>query len=100
MWRFVNCFEKQSGHKVCMLYTDGGTEIGGVIDELKNKGVQLSVNTSQTPESTRLVEIIHQKISSMALTCWKDAKLPVMFWNYAVRHGTDFQNFVSHKARA
>lgn len=95
--RFVKYFEKQTGHPVRKIHTDGGTEFRRALDRLDADGVQISVTTAHTPESNGLAERAHQTILSLARSCLYESKLPEKYWSYAIRHVADCRNFVSGK---
>ena len=92
--RFVRYFEKQTGQVVKKIHTDGGTEFRRALLYLEDSGVQVSITTPYTPESNGLVERAHQTIVANARTCLQQAKLPEMYWDYAVRHVVDCRNAI------
>lgn len=93
---FIRRFEKQTGHTVTGVHTDGGTEFRRALDQLDTDGVDVSTTTPYTPESNGLAERTHAVITSLARACIKQSKLPMGLWHHAVRHVTDARNAVKH----
>lgn len=96
--RFVRFFERQTGCTVRKVHTYGGSEFKPALDRLEERGVQVSITSSYTPESNGLAERTNQTILGLARTCLKQAKLPLQYWSYAVRHVADCKNMVTHSA--
>ena len=93
---YVKCFEKQTGHTVHALHTDGGGEFSKARKALKSQGVKTTHTTSYTAASNGLAERTHGTILALARSCLLQSKLPLKYWGYAVRHVTMCKNVVTH----
>lgn len=96
---YIRYIEKQSGCTVKRVHTDGGSEFKRALDTLKDQGVHVSITTSHTPESNGLAERTHSTILGLARTCLAQAKLPLQYWEYAVKHVADCKNSVRHSVK-
>lgn len=94
--RVIEQFERQTGHLVRTVHTDGGGEFRRAMAYLEGQGVKIEITTAYTPQSNGLAERTHSTILSLARICLSQAKLPMEYWSYAVRHVTDFKNNVPH----
>ena len=93
---FVKCFEKQTGHTVRALHTDGGREFAKAHHTLKSQGLKTTYTTSYTPPSNGMAERTHGTIFALARSCLLQAKLPLKYWGYEARHVTTCKNVVPH----
>lgn len=89
---FIKKFEKQSNRVVKKIHSDNGTEFSRAFDILKKDGLEITTSTAYTPESNGLVERTHGVLLSSIRSCLQKAKLPMTYWNYALRHVTDSRN--------
>lgn len=97
--RFIKRFEKQSGHIIRAVHTDGGTEFNKALSFLDEQGVDTSITTAYTPQSNGLAERYHGIITSSARACLIQSKIPESFWNYAIRHVANCRNAVRLEAK-
>lgn len=95
---FAKWFERQSGRSVFGFHTDGGGEFKKALRVLSAQGVDVSFTTGYTPQSNGLAERTHGIVLSMARSCLVQAKLPMRYWGFAVRHVADCKNNVPHSA--
>lgn len=90
---FVTRLEKQSGYYIESIHLDNGTEFHRAFDEMDRKRVDVSNTTEYTSESNGLAERTHRVIMSLACTCLQEPGIPASYWNYSVRHVSDFRKF-------
>ena len=79
LMKFVRYFERQTGHLVKVLHTDGGTEFNRAIADLEDRGVEIHPTTPYTAASNGLAGRSHQAILTLARTCLSQAKLPFKY---------------------
>ena len=94
--RFVKRFERQTGHTVRSLHTDGGKEFHLAREKLREEGVYTTKTTAYTPQSNGLPERSHGIILTIARAALLQANLPFSYWDYAVQHVAKGKNFVIH----
>lgn len=94
--QFVCRFEKQSGHPVTAVHTDGRTEFTRALNKFDNEDADVTVTTPFTPESNGLAERTHAGNTSPARTRLQESKLPQSLWHHARRYVADAYNTVRH----
>lgn len=63
---------------------------------MNTKEIEITTSTPYTPESNGLTERVHIVLISSLRSCLKQSKLPLPYWNYALRHVTNCQNLLPH----
>lgn len=91
---FLKFFEKQTGHKIRKVHTNGGGEFTRARKELKAKGLTFTHTSAYTPHSNGLVERTHKTITSIARANLLQAKLPHKYWDYAVQHAAESKHVI------
>lgn len=66
---FVVVSRKKSGHMATSVYTDGGTKFKPALIKSYIEGVDETITTPQTPESSSMTERTNTVITSHARTC-------------------------------
>ena len=94
--RFVKRFERQTGHTVRSLHTDGGKEFHLAREKLREECVYTTKTTAYTLQSNGLAERSHGIILTIARAALLQANLPFSYWDYAVQHVAKGKNFVIH----
>lgn len=80
--------EKQLGHKILNLYTDGGGEFQSLIPYLQRQGIQHFTSPPYTPQRIAIAERRHRHIIQTAKTLLHAASMPSHFWTFACLHAT------------
>lgn len=75
------------------MHTDGGTDFRRALYFLHADGVKMTTTTVHKPPSDGNFESVHGIILSFARTLLQQAKLPLGYRNYAIRHVADCKNF-------
>lgn len=91
---FIKLFKKQPGHTIRLLHSDGGGEFSRTRSTLESDEVKVTRTTPYTPQSNWLAERYRGIILSLASLCLHQAKLPMRYWEFALKHVADCQNFV------
>lgn len=73
--QLVTRLEPQSDNLVTCLLADDETEIKPTIGRLKSLEVDVPATVPYTPESDRLVRLMHEIITALDCTCLPEAKL-------------------------
>lgn len=94
--QFAKWFERQTGSPVRSFYSDGGKEFLNAREALKDQGVDVDGSTPYTPQSNGLAERHVGIILTAALAALLQAKLPMKYWDHAVRHVAWCKNMVRH----
>lgn len=74
--------------------TSSGTKFRRALDFLHAHGVKVTKTSVYAPPLSGLFERGHGIILSLARTVLQQAKLPLGYWNYAIRQFVNCKNFV------
>ena len=90
----VRWFERQTGQSVTSFYTDGGTEFNHARKTLEAQGVDTDGSMAYTCASNGLPERHMALFLQSTRAALNQAKLPITYRDYAVRHVAWSNNMV------
>lgn len=93
---FVSLVETQCNSKVKCIRSDNGKEFL-MTNFNKTKGIIHQTSCVETPQQNGVVERKHQHLLAVARALIFQAKLPKIFWNYAIAHAVFLINRLPSK---
>jgi hypothetical protein len=99
---FIQLIETQHNSKVKRVRTDNGIEF--IMPQFyASKGIIHQTSCVESPEQNGRVERKHQHLLNVGISLLFQAKIPKMFWSYAIQHTTFFINkiptpYLQHKS--
>jgi hypothetical protein len=88
---FIQLIETQHNSKVKVIRTDNGVEFI-MLAFYASKGIMHHTSCVESPEQNGRVERKHQHLLNIGRSLLYQAKIPKMFWSYAIQHATFFIN--------
>lgn len=61
------------------IHSGEGIKLRRAVEQLEGEGLETSVTTAHTPDSSDLVERAHQTVATMLKNCLQKTKLPIQY---------------------
>lgn len=74
----------QYGKRICFVFRDGGTEFSRIRDYCVQNGIRTDISSPHTPEQNGIAESSNKIIFTKARSMLIDARMPPLFWPWAV----------------
>ena len=99
MWDVLVRWERQTGHKVKTVRTDGGTEyMGSLKKRFREAGIVHQTSTRYTPQQNGRAERLNRTLLERTRCMLLEAKLPSSFWAEAIATASYLRNLLPTKA--
>ena len=99
MWDVLVRWERQTGHKVKTVRTDGGTEyMGSLQKRFREAGIVHQTSTRYTPQQNGRAERLNRTLLERTRCMLLEANLPSSFWAEAIATASYLRNLLPTKA--
>jgi transposase InsO family protein len=99
LWDVLTKWERQTGQKVKVVRTDGGTEyLGSLREKFRETGILHQKSTRYTPQQNGRAERLNRTLLEKTRCFMFQAKVPAEFWGEAVLTANHVRNLVPSNA--